>query len=122
MTKRPQTYPFSALFRDFLRVFPEKKILYRRSRKQELREFGGYFSLKRAPALRSEILSGEFGREGRLLQSPLTQGFLQAAIKKVRTQGLARTDGSIGMVDETRTRDPLGLNDSSLSVSACFWL
>lgn len=92
MSGRPPTCPFFAFFRDFLRVFPEKKILYRRSRKQELREFGGYFSLKRAPALRSEILSGEFGREGRLLQSPLTQGVLQAAIKKVRTQGPPRTE------------------------------
>ena len=87
MTRRPPTYPFFAFFRDFLRVFPEKKILYLRSRKQELREFGGYFSLKRAPALRGEILSGDFGREGRLLQSPLTQGVLQAAIKKSGPKG-----------------------------------
>jgi len=59
----------------------------RRSRKRELREFGVDFSLKRAPALRSEILSGEFGREGHLLQSPLTQGVLQAAIKKSGPKG-----------------------------------
>ena len=96
MTRRPPTYPFFAFFRDFLRVFPEKKILYLRSRKQELREFGGYFSLKRAPALRGEILSGEFGREEHISQNPLTQGVLQAAIKKSGIRGLIRT-GSVGL-------------------------